>query len=232
MDAERLSLVAATLADVGGRPVLDRFLVLTAELLSVSAAAVAVIGDGQHRGSLSVSDPRYAAVDDLQFSLGEGPCLDARRWGHPVLAPDLAAGDGGWTAFPSAALGHGVGAVFAFPLSVGGQGLGVLSLYRDAPGPLGTADLSDAIELSRIATHLLLDLQAGLVPGSVPARLADILDHRAHVHQATGMIAAQLGTDVATALARLRSHAWSNDRSIDDVARDVVDRVLRFGPDR
>jgi GAF domain-containing protein len=232
MDGERLSRVAATLDEVSDRPVLDRFLVLATELLSVTAATVAVISDGQHRGSLAVSDPGYAAVDDLQFSLGEGPCLDARRWAHPVLVPDLGVDDGSWTAFASEAIGHGVRAVFAFPLSVGAQSLGVLSLYRDSPGALEGVYLADAIELSHVATHLLLDLEAGLVPGAIPDRLGEILDHRAQVHQAAGMIAAQLETDVATALTRLRAHAWSHDRSIDDVAQNVVDRVLRFEPDQ
>jgi hypothetical protein len=58
--------------------------------------------------------------------------------------------------------------------------------------------------------------------------LAEIVDRRAHVHQATGNIAAQLDVDVATALIRLRAFAWSRDRSIDDVAADVVARALRF----
>ncbi|MDE0802692.1 MAG: GAF and ANTAR domain-containing protein, partial [Acidimicrobiales bacterium] len=217
MDAERLSRVTSMLGEVSARPVLDRFLVLVTELLSVTAAAVAVIGDGQHQGAVAVSDPGYAPVDDLQFSLGEGPCLDARRRARPVLVADLGGADGSWPAFASEAIRHGVRAVFAFPLSVGAQSLGVLSLYRDAPGPLEGGDLADAIELSHVATHLLLGVQAGLVPGTVPDRLGEILDHRAQVHQATGMIAAQLETDVATALSRLRAHAWSHDRSIDDV---------------
>lgn len=178
-----------------------------------------------------MSDAAHAAVDELQFTLGEGPCLDADRWAHPVLVPDLASDDGAWAAFSTAAIEHGVHAVFAFPLLVGAQRLGVLSLYRATPGELDGADLADAIELSRIATHLLLDLEADLAPGMVPERLGDILDDRAPVHQATGMIAAQLDTDVATALSRLRAYAWAQDRSISDVAREVVDRVLRFDPE-
>ncbi len=81
---------------------------------------------------------------------------------------------------------------------------------------------------SRIATHLVLDLEANLAPGTLPDQLAEIVDHRAQVHQATGMIAAQLGSDVAAALGRLRAFAWSRDRSIDDVAAAVVARTLRF----
>jgi GAF domain-containing protein len=223
-----MAQVADVLGDVDGPPVLDRLLALCLDMLSVTGAGIAVIRDGQHRGAVAVSDRLSGAVDDLQFTLGEGPCLAADRSARPVLEPDLVLAVAQWPAFAPAALGEGVRAAFAFPLRMGGIHLGVLSLYRDTPGDLRGADLPDAIALSHIATHLVLDLEANLVPGTLPERLAEIVDHRAQVHQATGMIAAQLGTDVATALGRLRAFAWSRDRSIDDVAAAVVARTLRF----
>jgi GAF domain-containing protein len=197
-------------------------------MLSVTGAGIAVIGDGQHRGAVAVSDPAHGTVDELQFSLGEGPCITADRAAGPVLEPDLALAAGLWPAFVPAALGNGVRAAFAFPLRMGAIHVGVLNLYRDTPGDLDGTDLRDAIALTQIATHLLLELEADLASGMLPNRLAEIVDHRAHVHQATGMIAAQLDVDVATALIRLRAFAWSRDRSIDDVAADVVARALRF----
>ena len=119
-------------------------------------------------------------------------------------------------------------AAFVFPLRIGGIHVGVLSLYRYTPGDISGADLQDAIVLGRIATHLVLDLEASLVPGTLPDWLAEIVDHRARVHQVTGMIVAQLGTDVATVLGRLRAFVLSRDRSIDDVSRRGRRRVLRF----
>ena len=56
------------------------------------------------------------------------------------------------------------------------------------------------------------------------------LDHT-EVYQATGMVMAQLGVPVETALSRLRAHAFVHDRPIDDIARDVVARRLRFRDD-
>jgi GAF domain-containing protein len=223
-----MAQVADALGDVDGPPVLDRLLVLCVDMLSVTGAGIAVIRDGQHRGAVAVSDGVSGAVDDLQFTLGEGPSIAADGSAGPVLEPDLVLAVAQWPAFAPAALGKGVQAVFAFPLRMGGIHVGVLSLYRDTPGDISGTDLADAIALSHIAAHLVIDLEANLVPGTLPERLAEIVDHRAHVHQATGMIAAQLSTDVATALGRLRAFAWSRDRSIDDVAVAVVARTLRF----
>jgi ANTAR domain len=223
-----MARVADALGAVDGPPVLERLLVLCVDMLSVTGAGIAVIRDGQHQGAVAVSDRVSGAVDDLQFTLGEGPSIAADRSPGPVLEPDLVVAVAQWPAFAPAALGNGVQAAFAFPLRIGAIHLGVLSLYRDTPGDISDADLRDAIALSHIATHLVLDLEATLVPGTLPDRLAEIVDHRAQVHQATGMIAAQLGTDVATALGRLRAFAWSRDRSIDEVAAAVVARTLRF----
>jgi hypothetical protein len=228
MDEDRLARVLATLSASTGSTLLDRLLQLCVDLLPIAGAGVAVIGDGQHRGAIAVSDSTVAALDELQFGLGEGPCLDADRSARPVLEPDLVAAASQWPAFAPAALALGTAAVFAFPLRVGAVRLGVLSLYRATAAELDGKDLRDALTLSRIVTNVLLDLEANLVPGQLPERLAEILDQRAHIHQATGMIAAQLRVDVAGALAHLRAFAWSGDRTIDSVAADVTGGVIRF----
>lgn len=116
----------------------------------------------------------------------------------------------------------------SFPLRVGGVHVGVLNLYRDTVGDLDRTDFADALALARIATHLVLELQSGLPRGALPARLADVLDDRAVVHQAAGMIAAQTGGDVADALSRLRARAWALGRPIHDIASDVVSHLIRF----
>jgi hypothetical protein len=228
VDADRLALVASRLASVDGQSRIEGVLALCVEMLDVTGASLAVIAEGQHLGSFAMTGASAAAVDELQFSLGEGPCIAADRALTPVLEPDLTTAVGDWPAFAPAALDMGVAAVFAFPLRVGVVHLGVLTLYRSHAGDLDAVDLADAITLVRVATHLLLDLEGHLPPGSLPVHLADVVDHRAAVHQASGMVAAQLGTDVRIALGRLRAYAWSRDLSLGDVAGDVVARRLRF----
>ena len=66
---------------------------LCVEMLDVSGASIAVIGDGQHLGSFAATSAAAATVDDLQFSLGEGPCISADGRLGAVLEPDLATAD-------------------------------------------------------------------------------------------------------------------------------------------
>jgi AmiR/NasT family two-component response regulator len=51
-----------------------------------------------------------------------------------------------------------------------------------------------------------------------------------HVHQATGMVAAQVGCDIEEAFNRLMIRAAALNQSLELTALDVIDRVIRFSP--
>ena len=158
---------------------------------------------------------------------GEGPCLEACISGSPVLLPDLADGAARWPVFTAAAT-PGVHAEFCFPLGVEATCIGVFDLYRDEPGMLSDEQLADAVVAADIARDAVLYLQD--IPGHPGlAALLDIVGmNRIVVHQATGMIAAQLDATPVDALARLRATAFQSGRSIYDIAQDVVERRVRL----
>ena len=188
----------------------------------VGAALMTV--DGPSGVVLAATDERARQLEELQFALGEGPCVEASSGGRPVLEPDLlVAGSPRWPRFGAAALDAGVQAVFAFPLRVGAIRVGVLDLYRDSPGLLATADLVEALAFADATTAVVLHLQDG---GGPP--LAAPIDSRAEVHQATGMITIQLGVSLAEALLRLRAHAYATGRTVSAIAADVVGRRMFF----
>jgi len=199
------------------------------DVLPITGAGLSLITDSGHVGTVAASSPVTARVDELQFTLGEGPCVDAFQLGGPVLEPDLnAATAAHWPGFAPAALAAGVRAAFAFPLQVGAFRLGSLNLFRDSKGSLTAEEIADALLLADAATRILLDLEAESVAGEVPAELDDPALWRVEVHQATGMIMAQLHVRVDEAFVRLRAHAYATDRPLGDVARDVVARRLRL----
>ncbi|MCK9921686.1 GAF domain-containing protein [Frankia sp. AgPm24] len=85
------------------------------------------------RGYTGASDPACARLDDLQFTLGEGPCRYAVQSGRSVFVGDLTgqAGQTGqvgqrWQMFTPAVLAAGFQAIFAFPLQIGAIRLGAL----------------------------------------------------------------------------------------------------------
>ncbi len=198
--------------------------------LPVSGVGVALMtADGPSGVVLAATDKRARQLEELQFALGEGPCVAASGSGRPVLQPDLTpAGVARWPRFGAAVLDAGVRAIFAFPLRVGAIRVGVLDLYRDTPGSLAALDLADALAFADAATVMVLHLQDHHEPGEVNAALAGPIDRQAVVHQATGMMTIQLGIGLAEALLRLRAHAYAAGQTVSAVAAEVVDRRLSF----
>ena len=202
---------------------------LAAEITGASGAGIMLLSDQLARGSLCNTDGIAFYLDELQFTLGEGPALDAHARGTPVLEPDLdAPSSSRWPALVPLAVRAGVRAVFAFPLRIGAVRLGAVTLFRDAPGPLDDTQYADALVMAVVATRMILALQADAPPGSVAAELEEGANFHFVVHQAAGMVSIQLSIGVTEALVRLRAHAFLTERSIDDVSRDVVDRRLRL----
>lgn len=197
--------------------------------LTASGVGVSVIAESGMRGVAAVSEPAYEAIEELQFTLGEGPCLDAFTTRRPVLVPDLAdAAAQRWPGYAPAAHSRGMRAVFAFPLQIGAARLGVLDVFRIRPGELSSEQLRLALSFADVAVSTLLDGQEHAIPGAIADGLDDVMEHRAEVFQAQGMVAVQLGVSLSDALARLRAHAFAMDRPLAEVARDVVARRLSF----
>ena len=200
-----------------------------ADIVDITGAGIMLMSGDVPRGSVCSSDTVSALIEDLQYTLGEGPCIDAYDQDHPVYEPDLGV-DGArrWATFTPPVVEAGARAVFGFPLQVGTVRLGALNLYRDRPGPLSDAQHGDALILAGVAARSVLAMQAKAPPGAIGAELEGGADLRFVVHQASGMVAAQLEVSVAEALVRLRAHAFANDRPLVDVAGDVVARRLRL----
>jgi GAF domain-containing protein len=181
------------------------------------------------QGSLCATDAVAELLEDLQFTLGEGPCIDAHNLGRAVLEPNLSMPDvPRWPAFAPRAVEAGAQAVFGFPVRVGAARLGSLNLYRDRPGALSDDEHAYALVMANVAARAILAMQAGALPGELATELEAEANFRFVVHQAAGMVSVQLGVTIAQALVRLRALAFRTDRLIVDVAQDVVSRRLRF----
>jgi len=229
--AEILSTVRADARGDQGLP--GSLVRLCARTMRVSGVGVALMTDDGPAGTVAASDSGALQLEELQFALGEGPCVEASRTRRPVLVPDLTGtASPGWPQFTAGADAAGLRAVFAFPLQVGGIRLGVLDLYRNTAGELSREELGDALSFADAATELLLDIQAQDTAEGIPAPLAwAVLDDRAQVHQATGVVSVRTGANLAQALALLRARAYAEGRPIGDLARDVLDGVVDFGED-
>ena len=200
--------------------------------LPASGVGVSVLTDDRHLGgTVAASDLISRRLDELQFTLGEGPCIDAYPLRRPVLEPDLSGhGSSRWPGYAAAAQDEGVQAVFAFPLQIGTARAGAMDVYRREAGSLDQGALSQAMTFADVAMRLLLDSQQSSRAGA-RAELDDALAYRLEVYQAQGMVMVDLGVSLDEAMARLRAHAYAHERSLTDVSRDILDGSLRLGRD-
>ncbi|MEO3761009.1 GAF and ANTAR domain-containing protein [Mycobacterium sp. B14F4] len=205
--------------------------------IDIDAAAISLVFDGINKGTLGSSGAAARRYDELQFVLGEGPCLDSVATRAPVLVRDLAAAQQlRWPAYAPAMLDLQIRGVFAVPVLVAGEYIGALDLFRTRPGALGDEELAGAVIAAELAGVSVLDLLDADLQAAVADPHSDAWAElnalsRVEVSQATGMLVAQLGVEPAEALIRLRAHAYSSGRSATDIARDIIDRRLRLDED-
>lgn len=225
--SERRLRILARLGD--GELGTRRLCEVCAEVTGMTGAGIMLMSNDVPRGAVCTTDDVSAVIEDLQFALGEGPCVDAFHHDAPVLEPDLVQpATPRWLGFAGPAVEAGARAVFGFPLQLGAVRLGALNLYRDRPGPLTEDQHADALVMADIAAQALLVMQADAKPGRLAAALEAGSDFQHVVHQASGMVSAQLDVTVGQALIRLRAYAFGNERPLTEVAQDVVARRLRF----
>jgi GAF domain-containing protein len=227
-DPERLVQVTRALA-VGEADPSRSLCKACADVIDVAGAGLVLMSRGQALGSVCVSDARTEAVEDIQYSLSEGPCVDAFESHAPVIVPDLENLDlRRWSAFRAGALEAGVRAAFGFPLLVGSICIGALDLYHDEPGGLRADQFADAEVVAHVATRTVLGWQAVAEAGSLAWQLEQVPRHRASVHQAAGMVSVQARVAVDDALALIRAYAFAEGRAVGTVAAEIVAGTLRF----
>lgn len=201
------------------------------DALGMTGAAVSTLGPPLGSETICASDADAARLDEIQLDLGEGPCWEALASGQPVLEPDVrGSANTSWPLARQAMHETGLGAVFAFPLVVAGVDVGAVDLYSDTPRDLSTQQIDDATSLSRVLARQVLRraLLSLTAPGEEDAGAWDGQYSRRELHQATGMVIAQMGLSAADALLVLRGHAFATNRPVRDVANDIVERRLDF----
>jgi hypothetical protein len=198
------------------------------DVLPIHGASVSTLGRFLGNETVSATDDQAARIDELQFDLGEGPCWDAMSTSAPVLEPDIRNRPVGvWPAFSEAIRAQGVGAIFAFPMVVGPLQLGAVDLYCSSPQTLSSTDTQRSEALALVVGRLVL--RHALTQLDQPESLESASPFfRRTLHQATGMVLAQLNIPPDDARLVIQAHAFATGRSVHEVSEDILNRRLDF----
>lgn len=219
MDASQLlGRLARALASIDPEvPMPDRLCRACVEILGAQSGALTVSSADEHL-TISSKDGLSAQIDDLEDVVGEGPGRVAFTENRMVTV-ELDRNDRSTEAFPVfsqlAQSITGPATLVAVPVHVGARAIGVLNLYFTT----GRLTYPEA-DLQMLADLIGLSLVNEL----------DSLDwsSRSLIHQATGMVTAQLRIPLPDALAILRAHAFAGSTTLETVADDVVQRRIAF----
>jgi hypothetical protein len=225
------ALTSVTEAGLDGPELLPtRLARAIARMLPVDGAGISLDGGDGRRIPLGASSEPAAVAERLQFTVGDGPCMTAQASREPVFAllEDLRRR---WPAF--ADLFHErtpYCAVVALPLREAISGLGAIDLYFHREDAVPDLDVFEAMAVGDLVTSTLSDtaVWSDWEPGRGPRWLhGPTARWRAQVWEAMGMVALALELDAAAAMAVLRATAYATERSVDDVAADVLDGRLK-----
>jgi GAF domain-containing protein len=214
-------------ADLTVEAVLKDLADFAGRLLPVTAIGILLAEDGDLTVATTKS-PEGEQVEELEVTLGEGPCVDAARSGAMTVARDLR----GWTdrypRFAPAALAMGVHCIYALPLTGQGEVFGALDVINRDPIELPAADIDAARMLCDVAVSYILAARLHEETSVLADQLQGALDRRVLIELAKGMLAERHGIPPGDAFDRLRRYARHHNLQAREVARRVVDDGLRI----
>ncbi|OZD47332.1 hypothetical protein CH252_20830 [Rhodococcus sp. 06-1477-1B] len=193
--------------------------------LPVQHAAISTLGEPFELSMVDASDEVATELEHTQLDLGVGPCWQAKASGVPVLVHDLRQGSElSWPALLTAAESHGVRSTYAFPMAVGAIDVGVVDLYSTTTHALTSNEVQNAWAMADVAAVRVVDQVLSELSTPPPQERSP----KRSLHQATGMVMAQLGVPSDDALVVIRAHAFATGTSIPDVAEAIIRRDIDF----
>lgn len=176
--------------------------------------------------TLGATDPLVEQVDQVQYELRSGPCVDVLVSDRPVVAADLRE-SAEWPEFGRRAADLGVLSMLSYRLHLdddpeadGGQALGGMNLYARAPGAF---DLErDYPVVTVLASFCALSVWGGSLADRA-RHLAVALDSSRDIGAAQGILMERYKVTREEAFGLLAVASQRSNRKVRDVALDLVE---------
>lgn len=208
-------------------------------VLPIDAAGLSLFND-DFRVPVGASDDVATLAERLQFTQGEGPCLDAAR-DRRIQVADLQRMEERWPSFARELFRRTpYRAIISLPLTLAAPERGAMDLYLTDAGRLDAVGLADASAVTDQVVAAMTDRTATISvdsadrprrsDGPPPAWLNTPVAHgRTNVWIAMGIVMTRFELTASDAMALLRSYAYGHDMVLDDVAAAVVDGTVDLG---
>jgi hypothetical protein len=166
------------------------------------------------------TDLKVLEFDKLQYSVGEGPCLDALGAAHVVSVPRLRH-ERRWPGYVPRVVEMGLRSQLAVKISLDGNGLlGGINMY---------STISDEIDPEAESVAELFAVHAATIMGSVLkiGQLSSAMQTRKVIGQAIGILMERYGIHEDNAFGFLVRASQTDNIKLRDIAQGVVDEANR-----
>jgi GAF domain-containing protein len=190
-------------------------------LAGVQDVSLTVIEDGRPR-SVVFTGPLAIDLDERQYELGFGPCLDAAKTGETIIV-DTGSDDPPYREFARTAARAGVQHAVSVGLPIAQHSIGGLNIYKTLPGgfPVGFLEHAEAFAGYAAVAVNNVTSYAGAVNEATHLRIA--MESRAVIEQAKGMVMARNRCNADEAFAMLRRISQHRNVKLHQVAQAIVD---------
>lgn len=195
--------------------------VLRDSMPTSSAAGASLINPGGRNKSTGATDLVVLQADNLQYELGQGPCLSAWAEQRPIIIQDTQK-ETRWPVWTAAVADLPVRSVISAPMSMGERHLGTLKAY--SPLPLSFDDNSVFL-IERLATPaavLLAHLGDREAAQQMSEELAEAQANRDMISQAEGILIERMNLNPQEALDLLLTRSRGESTPLHDIASDVL----------
>ena len=169
----------------------------------------------------TTTDALVYELDQEQYRLDEGPCVEALKTNRPV---SFRVDDRDpFPRFAEAAASKFISAVMSTPLCIDGRGIGALNMYSGTVSAFPEDQVETAGLFAEQAAVVLANALAYDDSITLNARLEEALLSRDVIGQAKGLIMAEAGCDSEEAFGRLRLQSQQENRKLRAIAQEIVD---------
>jgi GAF domain-containing protein len=205
---------------------LQRVIDATRAVFQVDGASLALAHEDGSLRWVVVTDGAAGLLEDAQRELGEGPGLAAYGDRVAVVVVDLDT-DRRFARLAAVVTPRGLRGVLAVPVVVAGRPVGALSVYATESCPWSGIDVAAVGAYAGVVAELVAAAMALDARDAEVAELTQAVSARVWVEQARGALVATEGLDPAAAGERLHARAGASQRTLAEVAREVVQDAQR-----
>ncbi|MEV6960541.1 GAF and ANTAR domain-containing protein [Streptomyces sp. NPDC051207] len=197
------------------------------EGLGMDGATLSLLTDTPSRQLLAASDDAALLLEEIQFTVLEGPCISAAHSGEPVAVHDLRQELSPWPLFGATMRERlpQVGSVYALPVFFGDYVLGTVDLLALRSQALSKEALEQASHVADAVAAALLPTREMIITGARAPAWEPQEIVRAHwfdTARAVGALAARQGLTPEDALALMRAEAFRTGKSLADITTDIL----------